>query len=256
MKLANIILTGVLFVTQNVLASDLEREKRLAEQTEQLIFNGEVIYLESGDHEFMNIYMEGEAEEVKGAAIILHGRGVDPDWDKVVKPLRIGLAEQGWSTFSMQMPVLEKQAKYYDYVPILHEAFPRLEAGVDFLKQEGYEKIVLIAHSCSVYMAMDWVESGEFRDIAAFVGIGMGATDYQQPMVKPLPLDKLSVPILDVYGANEYPAVVRGAKQRLESIQRGGNKKSRQAIVMGADHYFTDKDEELIEVVGEWMNDL
>lgn len=256
MRLINIIVLSTLFVGQSALASDLAREKRLAEQTEELIFDGEVIYLEAAAHEFMNVYMQTEAEEVKGAVIILHGRGFHPDWPKVVRPLRIGLTDKGWDTLSMQMPVLEKQAKYYDYVPILSEAFPRIEAGIDFLKEEGYKKIVLIAHSCSAHMVMAWVDAKGFRDIDAFIGVGMGAIDYQQPMLKPFPLDQLSMPILDVYGEEEYPAVIRGAKQRLEFIKRAGNKKSKQMTVPGADHYFTEKGDELLEVVSEWMQGL
>ena len=250
------ILIVFIVTAQFALASDLAREKRLAEQNEELIFDGEIIYLDSAGHEFMNVYMETEAEQVKGAVIILHGRGFHPNWPKVVKPLRIGLSNKGWDTLSMQMPVLGKQAKYYDYVPILSEAFPRIEAGIDFLKEQGYKKIVLIAHSCSAHMVMAWVDAKDFRDIDAFIGIGMGAIDYKQPMAKAFPLDQLSIPILDVYGSEEYPAVIRGAKQRLESIKRAGNKKSKQTMVMSADHYFSQKDDELLEIVSEWMQGL
>ena len=256
MRIITLLILSILFSAQSAQASDLAREKRLAEQIEELIFDGEVIYLQSADHEFMNVYMETEEENIKGAAIILHGRGFHPDWDKVVKPLRLGLTDKGWSTLSMQMPVLEKQAKYYDYVSIFSEAFPRIEAGIDYLKEEGFEKIVLIAHSCSTHMVMAWVDANRFRDIDAYIGIGMGATDYKQPMAKPMPLDKIAVPILDIYGAEEYPAVTRGAKQRMEYIKRAGNDKSKQIIVIEADHYFTDKDEELVDVVNEWMQKL
>lgn len=256
MRFITVILLSVLFAAQPVLASDLAREKRLAEQTEELIFDGEVVYLEGAGHEFMNVYTETEEDEVKGAVIILHGRGYHPDWKRVAKPLRLGLPERGWTTLSMQMPVLDKQAKYYDYVLIFPEAFPRIEAGIDFLKEEGYKKIVLIAHSCSVHMVMAWLDAKAFRDIEAFVGIGMGATDYQQPMAKPLPLDQLSIPVLDVYGSAEYPAVVHGAAQRLDLIKQAGNKKSRQIMVPEADHYFTDQDEALLEVVSKWMQGL
>lgn len=249
-------LIGLLFASSLALASDLAREKRLAAQNEELIFDGEVVYLESAGHEFMNVFMETESEKVKGAVIILHGRGFHPDWPKVVRPLRIGLTEYGWDTLSMQMPVLEKKAKYYDYVPILSEAFPRIETGIDFLKKQGYKKIILIAHSCSSHMVMAWVDANGFRDIDAFIGIGMGAIDYKQPMAKPLPLHKIRVPILDLYGSDEYPAVLRGAGQRLDDIKRAGNKKSKQMMVLGADHYFTEKDNELLEIVSEWIHGL
>lgn len=251
-----ITLLSFLFLLQPALASDIEREQRLAEQTEELIFDGEVIFLQAGEHEFMNVYTETEDDKAKGAAIILHGRGYHPDWKQVAKPLRLALPEEGWTTLSMQMPVLDKQAKYYDYVKIMPEAFPRIEAGIDFLKEEGFEKIVLIAHSCSAHMVMAWLDAGRFRDVDAFIGIGMGATDYKQPMAKPMPLDKLSIPVLDVYGSSEYPAVARGAGERLEFIEKADNKKSAQIIVPEADHYFTDQDEALLEVVSEWMQGL
>jgi hypothetical protein len=43
----------------------------------------------------------------------------------------------------------------------------------------------------------------KFRDgaIDAYIGIGMRATDYGQPMLEPFPLDGMKVPVLDVYGA-------------------------------------------------------
>ena len=56
-------------------------------------------------------------------------------------------------------------------------------------------------------MAMAYV--GEHGDAAfdGFIGIGMGATDYGQPMRGPFPLATMSVPILDLFGDEDYPAV-------------------------------------------------
>jgi pimeloyl-ACP methyl ester carboxylesterase len=103
---------------------------------------------------------------------------------------------------------------------------------------------------------MAWVDAGRMRDVDGFVGIGMGAVDYQQPMKKPFPLATLSVPVLDVYGEEEYPAVMRGAAGRLAAIQQAGNPKSRQVTVPGANHYFTDEGDALLEVVDLWLQDL
>ena len=236
-----------------VYASDIEREKRLAREIADNILDGEVVYLESNDHRFLNIYTETSADVSRGAVIVLHGRGFHPDWEDTVKPLRVGLVEDGWHTLSMQMPVLEKTAKYYDYVPVFAEAFPRIEAGIDYLKQQGSEKIIIIAHSCSAHMVMAWIDAGRFRDVDAFVGIGMGATDYKQPMAKPFPLDKIRVPVLDVYGSDEYPAVLYGAEERLELINAAGNPESRQVIVPEADHYFREQGDELFQVVRQWL---
>jgi len=236
------------------IASDLEREKRMANEVADSIIDGDPVYLKSGEHEFLSIYTE--ADEPTGAVIIMHGRGFHPNWSDVAYPLRVGLVEQGWNTLSLQMPVLAKEAKYYDYLDIMHEAFPRIEAGIDYLKEQGNEKIILISHSCSVHLSMAWVDAGRMRDIDGFVGIGIGAVDYGQPMKKPLPLDKLTVPVLDVYGAEEYPAVTKGAPARLAAMRQAGNPKSQQITVDGANHYFTDQGDALLQAVGSWLQGL
>jgi pimeloyl-ACP methyl ester carboxylesterase len=105
-------------------------------------------------------------------------------------------------------------------------------------------------------MAMAWVDAGRMRDIDGFVGIGMGAVDYKQPMKKPFPLKTITVPVLDVYGEDEYPAVIRGAPERLAAIQAAGNPKSKQVTVPGANHYFSDEGDALLEVIGSWLQDL
>jgi len=233
---------------------DLAREKRMAEQIVDAIFDGDPLWLEAGGGEFLGIYTE--PDEVGKAVIILHGRGTHPDWAEVANPLRVGLVEHGWATLSLQMPVLAKDATYYDYLPIFPAAFPRIEAGIEFLREQGYEKIVLAAHSCGVHMAMAWVDAAGDESIDGFIGIGMGATDYQQPMPGPFPLEKMSVPVLDVFGGEEFPAVRRGSPERLQAIGQAGNPDSRQLVIPGADHYFTDMGELLTATVGSWLDEL
>ena len=126
-------------------ASDLEREQRLKDQIIDAIFDGEPEMLSADGHEFLTIYTE--ADDARGAVIIMHGRGFHPDWADAINPLRVGLVDHGWNTLSIQMPVLEKTAKYYDYVPIFDEAIPRIDAAIDFLRQQGNDKVILIAHS-------------------------------------------------------------------------------------------------------------
>ena len=238
------------------MASDIAREKRLADQIIDAILDGEPIFLNANGHEFLAIHMESEVEKPKGAVIILHGRGYHPDWHNVAGPVRKQLPEHGWHTLSLQMPVLHKEAKYYDYEPVFAEAAPRIEAGIHYLQQQGVKNIVLLAHSCGAHMAMQWLKVNGDRDIVAYVGIGMGATDLGQPMREPFALDKLTVPVLDVYGADEYKAVKRMAPERWAAIKKAGNALSQQQVVSGADHYFNEKNAELIEVVAAWLDSL
>jgi len=234
---------------------DLAREKRMADEIVDAILDGEVVMLKDGDHEFMSIDTE-PAGDSKGAVIILHGRGYHPDWAETINPLRVGLADAGWRTLSLQMPVLEKSAKYYDYVPLFPAAYSRIEAGIQYLREADESMIVLLAHSCGAHMAMDWIAAKGDAEIDAYIGAGMGATDYKQPMLKPFPLEQMTVPVLDVYGDEEYPAVLRRAPERKAMIEKAGNPKSAQMTVPAANHYFTDKGEVLVETVASWLDTL
>jgi hypothetical protein len=247
-----VFMLGLLSMLAN--ASDIEREKRLASEIVDGIMDGDAEYLMAGKQQFLAIYTE--AENPRGGVIIMHGRGFHPDWNDVTNPLRVGLAEGDWNTLSIQMPVLDKEAKYYDYIETFPDAFPRIEAAIDFLIEKGNEKIVLIAHSCSVHMTMAWIDAGHMRDIDGYIGIGMGAVDYQQPMQKPFPLAEIKIPVLDVFGQDEYPAVIKGAPGRLAAMKKAGNPKSKQITVPDANHYFTDRGQELLDVVASWLNDL
>ncbi len=253
----------LLFLLADVSASDVEREKRMADEIIDAIVDGDAVFLTAGDHEFLSIYTEADievdTEKPRGTAIIMHGRGFHPDWQDAINPLRVGLTESGWNTLSIQMPVLEKQAKYYDYLALFPEAIPRIEAAIAYARQQlsnEQGKIVLITHSCGAHMAMAWADVDSFESVDAYVGIGMGATDYKQPMKRAFPLDTIKVPVLDVYAENDYPAVLKMADERLRLIKQAANKKSGQVVVKGADHYYVDKGEELTKAINQWLQSL
>lgn len=238
-------------------ASDLAREARIAEQIVDAIMEGDPLQLEAGGHRFLAITMAPEHGPARGAALILHGRGLHPDWETVVKPLRTGLAESGWHTLAIQLPVLDREATYYDYLPVLAEAGPRIDAALAHLAAQGYPRPAIVAHSCGVHMAMHWLETrGDDARISAFVGVGMGATDHGQPMRRAYPLDRLRIPVLDIYGGNDYPSVKATAMQRRAAIQRAGHPHSRQQVLEGADHYARQKSPALLDAIRNWLADL
>jgi len=234
-------------------ASDVAREKRLSDQIIDAIFDGDPLFLNADGHDFLSIYMEA-SEPSKRAVLLMHGRGYHPDWENVTGPLRVGFTEHGWNTLSIQMPVLDKEAKFYDYLPIMPEVLPRIDAALAYLKEQGNKEVVLLAHSCGVHMAMAWVRANGSEAIDGFVGIGMGATDYKQPMRKPFPFEKLQVPVLDLYGALDYPAVLHGAEGRWQAIQKQGQAASRQIMLEDGDHYMRDQNAVLVETVSRWLN--
>ncbi|MDX1344783.1 MAG: DUF3530 family protein, partial [Sedimenticolaceae bacterium] len=158
-----------------LLASDLEREQRWQQQVEDNLFDGETIMLNDGSIDFLGIYTETSEAQPEGAVLLLHGRGVHPDWPQVISPLRTRLPEQGWTTLSLQMPVLDPQAKLDAYVPLFDEALGRIEAGIDFLQEQGFDRIVLLGHSMGNGMATHYLATTRDPRVKAFIGVGMSA---------------------------------------------------------------------------------
>src|SRR4051795_11538181 len=81
---------------------DYEREKRWSDQIVPAILVGDVVWLQQkGGHKFLSIYTQ--AEKPRGAVIIGHGRGWNPDFE-LYGSLRVKLAEQGYTTLAIQLP--------------------------------------------------------------------------------------------------------------------------------------------------------
>jgi pimeloyl-ACP methyl ester carboxylesterase len=260
LAVAVILLLGSMTRASAVVAPDLERESRMHAQISDSILDGEILQLQGADGiQFMGIFTESESAVVNGTAIILHGRGFHPDWPNVIHPLRVGLTAHGWNTLAIQLPVLGKEALYFDYLPIFSDAKPRIEAALDFASSAGEGKIAVIAHSCGYHMAQHWITTDgdtALQQFDAFVGIGMGATDAGQPMQEAFVLDRIKVPVLDVFAQRDFSAVRRLAEERREQMIRGGHPNSAQVVVPDADHYFVDRGDALVEVIGNWLNGL
>ncbi len=240
----------LLSISPTIFASDLEKEKRWAEQISDSLLDGEAISLNDGKVDFLAI--DTQADEAKDVAVIvIHGIGIHPDWPLVIQPLRVRLAEQGWNTLSLQMPILANDATIEDYKPLFKEVPGRIDAGIRYLTKAGAKKIVIIAHSLgslmsSYYLAEKKNESNKEdkteskAPIIAFIGIGMGSATSQY-------LKKINLPILDLYGEKDLPDVVKSAASRKEATKN--NSHYQQVKVAGANHFFEDQDDDLLKAV-------
>ena len=238
---------------------DYAREDRMIAEIEDAVMDGDVEYLPlKGDKEVFSIYMEPDVDKPKGGVIILHSRGYHANWSSTIKPLRVGLAEKGWHTLSVQMPVLEKSAKYYDYVSVFPYSHERIDAALSFYTQLGVDNVILVSHGCGAHMSMSYFDKYGDEKINAYVGIGMGATDYKQKVIKRFPLDIMLKPVLDVYGENDFPGVIRLSESRQNLMDVAANAKSAQMVIKGADHYYKENGtvQTLTNTIDTWLSGL
>jgi hypothetical protein len=138
-------------------AMDYEREKRWSDQILPAILIGEPVWLkQKNGHEFLALYTE--AEKPRGALIVGHGRGWNPDFE-LYGTLRVKLAEAGYTTFSIQLPVLGPGAKVGDYIPTYADGAERYELAAKFLRDKGYRNVAIVSHKIpvlDVFGSTDW----------------------------------------------------------------------------------------------------
>ena len=232
-------LLALLLALPAAAAADYAREKKWADEVLPTVLTGDPVWLElPNGHKFLTLYTE--APQAKAGVIVVHGMGVHPDWG-LIGPLRQNLPELGYATLSVQMPVLRADARGEDYPATFGEAAARIGQAVAFMEAKGYGKIALVTHSLGCRMADRYLALHPNAPIAAWVAIGAsGAPDYA----------KLKFPVLDMYGENDLPQVLKGAAQRAGGLKG----KSAQVVVPKADHFFEGRDKALLEGVKGFLD--
>ncbi len=243
----------LLLISSGLQASDIAKEKRWAEQVVDAIMDGEAVWLNDGANKFLAIHTEAEDNATK-AVIIMHGTGVHPDWPQVVQPLRVGLIEHGWNTLSIQMPVLANEAEHEEYAPLYDEVAPRIDAAIAYLKKTGIKDIALIGHSQGALMAAYYLSTSK-QKIKGFVAIGLSGIAKDVRMNGARSIEKIRLPMLDLYGKEDLEGVRGSIKQRASASKAAANDRYSQLEIAG-NHFYDGHDQALVAAVAAWLNQL
>jgi len=247
------VLLLLLLQTASLLASDLDKEKRWADQIVDSILDGDPVWLVADDHKFLSIFTQADNDSSENALIVMHGIGVHPNWDQVIRPIRVEMTTHGWNTLSIQMPVLANDAEPEDYAKLFPEVSPRIDAALQYLKSYGSQKIVFVAHSLGSSMSAYYLARNSGEAIKGFGAIGMNGAAVFPELVK---LESIRVPVLDLFGSDDLPLVLENRLNKLKAAQSGGNLMFQQREIEGANHFFDDKNDELIDAVSDWLEAL
>jgi len=220
------------------LPSDYAREKRWADEIVPTIVSGEAVWLEAPRTEkFLGIY--SEAKPAKGAIILAHGMGVHPDYG-VIGELRRRLADAGYTTLSVQMPILAADAPAARYPVLFWEADARFAGALTYLRRKHYEKIVLISHSMGSRMANHYIAAHPQVPFAGWISLSISSGEFG-------PFKRIKFPIYDIYAENDLDAVLKGAPRRAEMLKRLPG--SSQTMMFGTDHQFDRKEKDLVALI-------
>ncbi len=242
-----------LAVTGTTAASDIDKEKRWAEQLQDQLVVGEPVRLTAEQQDFFALYTPTVGKVQRGGVILLHGLGAHPDWPDVISPLRKNLPDAGWSTLSIQLPIRPNEADFADYPPLFPEANMRISAAIRYLKKQGLSNIVLVGHSLGAAMGAYFLaqKAPDSEAVRAFVGIGMGHAPGTVAHT-PDSLAKMTLPVLDLYGTQDLRGVLGSTKAR--AARQVENTGYRQLAIAGADHFFRGLETTLVKRVSSWLN--
>jgi pimeloyl-ACP methyl ester carboxylesterase len=246
-----ILLISLCLAPLHVFASSTNLETFWVEEIKPALKTGTAEMLDGKNGKFLGIYTEQTSAKLMGGIILLHSRGTHPDWQTIIAPLRKGLPKHGWSTLSLQMPVLGKDEPLKKYIPLMDEATPRIDAGIQYLMSKKARAIIIIGHGLGAQMAIHSLAKNPQPAVKGLVTISMSNSDEDPVFATNEILEKIRIPVLDIYGDNDQPDVIRSAKKR-GSIANS-NRNFQILEINGANQYFSGQEDIIIKRIRGWL---
>ena len=205
-----LIIAAMLFASTAAAAqvrSDLAREKRWADQVLANLVVGDAVWLEARGARFLALHTP--APKPRGAVLLAHGPGVHPDHG-ITGELRMHLADRGYTTLSLQMPVLgpddEGGPAYRELFP---EAAERFAAGMAFLRQRGAANVAIVSHAMGSGMAHEYLRRNGGAPVSGWAALSFYGVFEQMPF-----------PVFDLYGRNDYRGIRGPASERRRVLDK------------------------------------
>lgn len=222
-------------------AIDDAREDRWASEVIPAIVVGDAVWLATPSRAKVLAIFNLPSAPPKAGVVVVHGLGVHPDFG-MVGGLRTRLADAGYATLAVQMPVLPAGATRDDYAVTLPAAAERLAAAIAFLRAKGIARIAIVSHSMGATMANAFLARPQAPRVDAWIPIGMPVDFAADP----------GEPVLDVVAEHELPEVAAAAPLRSKRLPRDGC--SRTLTIAGADHYFEQRQQELTAAIAAFLD--
>lgn len=224
---------------------DYAREKRLADEVTPTLVAGDAVQLmDLSGHRFLGIYTP--AGTPRAGVLLVHGMGVHPDFG-LTGALRAALADRGYATLSIQMPVLASEAQADDYVSLFPEAGERIAAGLAHLRARGLQKLAIVSHSMGARMVNDFLVRHPDARLMAWLPLAVSDGQLRS-------LSGVRFPVFDIYAEKDFEVVTKGARARAAVLRT--IKGSKQAMVFGTDHYFARKEKEVASLIDQLLTPL
>jgi hypothetical protein len=228
------------------IAPDFERELRWRNEVVPSLVVGDAIDLDVSGKKVLALLTKGKPD--LPAIVLVHGVGVHPDHG-IIGILRSNLSDLGYTTLSVQMPVLSKETTDpAQYAAIFSHSTARIIAASQYLSKEKLNAtgMVLLSHSMGSWMSNVYLQDTAQVPYAAWVCLSItgriGSTGEHR------------LPILDIQGENDLEAVRKGSW--LRAIKVMGHPSSKRVEVAGANHFYEKQEAQLLKEVDGFLKGL
>jgi dienelactone hydrolase len=233
------------------LAGDEKREAEFAESIGNTLTAGKGIWLETQGKKFFGVYTETERTGGKGTVIILHDIGGHPNQQPLVYGLRVFLPEHHWTTLALQMPLREAGVEQEEYYALFPEAAARIQAGIDYARNNGAKNIVVVGYGLGGLMAA-YALSEQAGDVKALAAISLPVSATEDKAAQTLDfIGKIKMPMLDIYGALDVPDVTKTVRER--RLAAKDNTGYRQIKISDEGHAYLHDDGLLVKRIYSWL---
>ena len=223
--------------------TDSAREARWRAEVEPGLVVGDAYTLKTATGQsFFSIFTEGKQKQV--AFVLVHGVGVHPDFGLIGR-LRVLLADAGYATLAIQMPVLPKETtEGAEYASTFPDATARLASAHSWMRERGYAKVILASHSMGAWMSNVYFQQTPDAPYAAWIAMGVTG--------RILPLKSNSLPVLDLYGQNDLPVSLKSAWLRRAHLML--LPQSQQIMIANADHHYAGVEADAARAIVEFVD--
>jgi hypothetical protein len=231
---------------------DFERELRWRNEVVPSLVVGDAIDLDVNGKKVLALLTRGKPD-FKGkpdlpAIVLVHGVGVHPDHG-IIGILRNSLSDLGYTTLSVQMPVLPKETTdSAQYAAIFSHSTARIAAASQYLTKEKLDAtgLVLLSHSMGSWMSNVYLQDSAKAPFVAWVCLSItgriGSTGEHR------------LPILDIQAENDLEPVRRGSW--LRAIKVMNHPGSKRIEIVGANHFYEKQEAQLLKEVDGFLKVL
>ncbi|CAK0751800.1 conserved hypothetical protein [Gammaproteobacteria bacterium] len=236
---------------------DPSLEQAWAEQVTTRLRVGEVVWFPSPLGKFLALYTKAIGlGQNHGAVILFPSPDSHPDSDPI-STLRIALPRHGWHTLAVQLPTMLAESSPSEYAHVLPAACDRLRVAITWLYERQIINVVVLGHGLGAAVAAACVVAiGDNTTLRGLIFLGVGGTTRIAPLPAALDpavsLEKITLPILDIYGEYDLPAARMGARIR-ETGRRERKQGYVQILLPGANHRLTGIEEVVVGRIAGWL---